>query len=225
MKSIIRNLGLLLVLGFVASAAHADTMYTLTMGPDGCTPASCNGYQFKTTVDQIDSTDYKVTFRVTNINGPSAYLQGFGLTLFADTIDATMTASDPALSSDWTVTVVDNAKFNNGNNNCGNGSNGGSFCLNVDNNGSGYLLANANDFIQFDFDVTGGTSVLDSWHIMSNGTTTASGTGGGNVFALTDDGTPTTPPPPTVSEPGTLTLFGAGMLTLGQLVRRRSKKR
>jgi hypothetical protein len=95
--------------------------------------------------------------------------------------------------------------------------------MDVTNTNGGYLLANAGDYIQFNFSVTGGSSVLSSWHIMANGTNTPTGASGGNVFALTDDGSPTISTS-SVPEPGTLSLFGTGLFAAAGLLRRRTRK-
>jgi len=216
---------LLLALCAMTTLVHADTISQLVLGPNGCsaTGASCNGYQFTTTVTQTGANAYDVAFNVANISGPQSYLQGFSLTLFSGAIDASFLSTDPALASGWTVNVVDNSKINNGNDNCGKGSNAGATCFTIDSStGLGYLLK-PEQSITFYLRVTGtapSVTMLNSWHIMGNGTKCGSGSGPncGNVFALSNDGDPI----PVVPEPASMLLFGAGFATLAAFRRRRN---
>lgn len=210
-KLVLSALCLVAAMCLVTPQLRADS---LTLGPPNCT--ACNGYQFVTTVTP-QGAGFDVSFQITNVSGPNAFLQGFGLTLFdQEPIDATFVSSNPTITSNFNISVVDNSKFNNGNNNCAQSGHDGSFCVTVSSANGGFLLG-PHGTILFNFTVTGvnGTpTVLPTWHIMANGTTTPTGTRGGNVFAVSEDGSPT----PTVPEPASLMLFGSGMLAIGRTI-------
>jgi hypothetical protein len=213
---------LLLLAALAAPLAHAD-QWQVVLGPTGCAPASCANYIFTNTVTSTATPGtYNLSFTVAQGPGASdAYLQGFGLTLFTGSSDGTFLNSNPVLPAGWVVGVVDNSKFNNGNNGCGNGNQPGSLCITINSpTGNGYLLTGGGS-ITFNFTVVGssGLGVLDTsqWHIMSTGSTCASGNNCGNVFALTNNG-----PSTNVPEPASVLLGAVGLL--GVFVRRKFRE-
>ncbi len=210
--------------------ATADT-WTLTLSPGNCgTGASCDTFSFTTTVVENSPTSFTVTFDVKNVGAgnplvfDNAYLQGFGLTLFQGSITgATVASTNPTLP-DGSYSLVPNTTFNDGNNNCKGGKAGG-LCLQVTTPGLIHLTQ-AKPEQSFTFMVTlasGSSLITDSWHIMADGTVTADGSRGGNVFALSNDGVPTDPPT-RVPEPTSMAVFGAGLIGIAQLIRRKARK-
>lgn len=193
----------------LTSPSYADT---LVLGPTDtngiCTGstsgASCGGYQFTISFDRTTSV---LTFTVQpGPNATPAYLQGFGLTMFNGTISATPSASNPAGFS-----IVNDAKINNGSGTCGNQTHPGSLCVFTP--GNGLLIGSG---LTLQFTISGWTGVQPSWHVMSTGTGCASGSSCGNVFALTNDGTPSTVP-----EPSSLVMLGSGLLGAVGVVRKK----
>ena len=221
------NIGWLIcvtLLVIVASSSAVADSYELILSPGNCgTGASCNGYTFTTNVAQQGMTNnYDVSFDVHNTSGVASYFQGFGLTLFSGSVSGSSAslAADPALASGITLTLVANDKFNNGNTRCGpQASNTGSVCVDVTSANGIYIGGPGSDQkISFVLTLSGG-AVLDSWHIMADATKLANGKGG-NVFALSNDGTPT--PPVQTPEPASMVLMALGLAGTAAF-RRRNK--
>ncbi len=210
---------LLFVVCTFASLSYADTVTTLVLGPTDtggiCTGstagASCGNYQFTISFDQTTSV---LTFTVQPGPGATtAYLQGFGLTLFNGSITATQISGPSGFTTD------PNSKFNNGNNNCGNATHPGSLCVTYTASSNAPVIPAGG--LTFQFQISGSTGLLADWHIMANGSACASGARCGNVFALTNDGAPGTTPTPAVPEPNSLVLLGSGLLSASWFVKRR----
>jgi hypothetical protein len=234
----------LAVVTFLSPVARADTYQLVLSGTPGVSPigcgsgsGTCGSFTFTTSVTQTGANTYDIVFDVKNTGQGSpltydtAYLQGFGLTLFNGSISGTTVTYTPPLVSGITAQLVDNSKTNNGgsNSHCNNSQNNtGSVCLDITSS-SGINISGAGAEQQFEFMLTlasGGSLVIapDTWHIMANGTNGPSG--GGNDFALTQDGTPyLVPPPPTppVPEPASMALFGTGLAAVSGFIRRRRR--
>lgn len=232
MKTPLLKLTLLAVtVALFAGAASADQILVLSPS-NNCGAAgqpSCATFTFTTTVHQNAPGSFNLSFQVQNATGgTTAYLQGFGLTLFNGSADGTFVNSNPALNPlSWNIGVWDNSKTDNGNSSCSAvNSHPGSLCIQVDSvpAGKGYMIAGGQG-ITFNFTVTtaASTSLLSSWHVMTAGTECESGDNCGNVFALSNKGAPTTTATQ-VPEPGSLALLGTGLLGAGGLLRRKLHK-
>ena len=119
----------------------------------------------------------------------------------------------PDISSTYNVVLQDNQEqANNGTGVCSNGSPAGHLCITVNKktDATGYLI-NPGESISFNFTLTTGpNALLSTWEVKANGTDSPNQ--GGNVFALSNTGTPTTSQVP---EPAGLALLGSGLLGFG----------
>jgi hypothetical protein len=208
-------------IALVSTSAFA-TPYQLVLSPGSCgIGASCNGYTFTTVVAQQGVTNkYDITFDIHNTSGLASYIQGFGLTLFAGSVSGNSASlvETPSLGSGITMSLVANDKFNNGNTQCGAQTNHpGSVCVDVTSvNGIAIGGPGSDQKFQFVLTLNNGP-ILDSWHIMADGTKKANGTGG-NIFAISNDGKPNRTQTP---EPASMLLMGIGLAGLSAFRKRK----
>jgi hypothetical protein len=196
-RSFLIVMGVALALCFSSRLAYADGESV-----SGC--ANCNGYSFTASITQVGtSSTYQVIYTVTNNSGPSANPYNWSLTPFSNgnavssptTPAVTLTNADGTFGGTYTGDYQTSAgKTNNGNGNC-NGSISDAFC--VQETGAGPNLTQG-QFLTFTFDITcSSCGLMSSWDFMGSGNPAGSTTG--NVYAITNWGTPTSMPEPSVA--------------------------
>ena len=178
--------------------AYADSE-TVT----GCT--NCNGYSFAASINQVGtSSTYQVIYTITNNTGPASTPYNWSLTAFDNGDGVAVPTNDPLTvtgsngldySSDYQVLA---GKTNNGNGSC-NGTIGSAFC--VKQSGTvginGLPILSSGQSLAFTFDITcTGCTLMGSWDFL--GSSNPPGRTTGNVYAITNWGTPTSVPEPSV---------------------------
>jgi len=188
---------------FSARLAYADGESVT-----GC--SNCNGYSFTATITQVGTTStYQVVYTITNNNGPASTPYNWSLTAFdnGDSVSTPiggygLTVMGPAVLSNLSGIytndyIVEAGKTNNGNGNC-NGNISSAFCV-QQNSTAGLPVLNAGQSLMFTFDINCNTNcgLLSSWDFLGSSNPPNSTTG--NVYAITNWGTPTSMPEPSVA--------------------------
>lgn len=226
MKKLIFTVCIVAAMALLPTLAHGDTLTEFdtlycTGGSNCFTTAAAAGSNYFTFASSIDehndgSFDYSLTVSTTGAT-PSAYMQSFSAQLFyggganVGTLSWGATTNSIA-ASDWGLA---SSKSNNGGTCSGNTS--GAICGsdNASSSSPPNILVTASG-ITFDIHGTSFSGTLgDPYHLMSNATLNADGSGG-NTFALTND--------VAVPEPGSMALLGTGLLGLTGLLRRKPKE-
>jgi hypothetical protein len=181
---------------FSARLAYADGESV-----SGC--SNCNGYSFTAKISSSGSS-YQVTYIITNNSGPTANPYNWSLTAFnnssivssSTTPTVSLANADGSLAGTYTGDYQASAgKTNNGNGNC-NGSVSNAFC--VQETGPGPDLTQGQS-LTFTFNITCSSNcgLMSSWDFLGSGNPAGSTTG--NVYAITNWGTPTSMPEPSVA--------------------------
>jgi len=183
---------------FSARLAYADGESV-----SGCT--NCNGYSFTASITQVGtSSTYQVMYTITNNSGPASTPYNWSLTAFDNGNGVSVPANEvPTVtgpngddSSDYQVLA---GKTNNGNGNC-NGTISSAFC--VQQNGTvgpnGLPVLQTGQSLTFTFNITcTSCGLVSSWDFL--GSSNPPGSTTGNVYAITNWGTPTSMPEPSVA--------------------------
>jgi hypothetical protein len=175
----------LLAICTYAAPSYADTQ---TVSPSNCASTSfCDGYAFSATLTNNGSSNYSLSYTITNVGGPAAHPQSWSLTLFGNQYNIGSTFSNLTITQNGTaladpsIYTVNIGKSSNsvGGGSC-NSSISGAVCV----IGSGALptLSAVGDNLKFSFDFTcTGCTELANWIFLSEGTNV---TGGGNAYAI-----------------------------------------
>jgi hypothetical protein len=170
----------------------------------GC--SNCNGYSFTATITQVGtSSTYQVQYIITNNTGPASTPYNWSLTAFGNGNTVGIPANDGLTvtgsngldyTSDYQVLA---GKTNNGNGDC-NGTISSAFC--VKQNGTvgvnGLPVLSTGQSLTFTFDITcSNCGLMSSWDFL--GSSNPPGSTTGNVYAITNWGTPTSMPEPSVA--------------------------
>lgn len=185
---------------FSSRPAYADSESVT-----GC--SNCNGYSFTATITQVGtSSTYQVKYTITNNSGPASTPYSWSLTALTNGSGVTaptggygLAVTGPSVNGSGVYTgdyVVLDGKTNNGNGNC-NGTISGAFCV-QQNSTAGLPVLNAGQSLKFTFDIScTSCGLMSSWDFMGSGNPAGSTTG--NVYAITNWGTPTSMPEPSVA--------------------------
>jgi len=183
---------------FSARPAYADGESI-----SGC--ANCNGYSFTASIGLVSGSTYQVTYTITNNSGAAATPYNWSLTSFDNGNSAIVPTNDGLTvagsngkdySSDYQVLA---GKTNNGNGNC-NGTISSAFCVQQTGTvgANGLPLLSTGQSLTFTFNIScTGCGLMSSWDFMGSGNPAGSTTG--NVYAITNWGTPTSMPEPSVA--------------------------
>jgi len=181
---------------FSARLAYADGESV-----SGC--SNCNGYSFTASIAPVSGSTYQVTYTITNNSGVAATPYNWSLTAFdhGDSISSpsglTATGSNGAdYSSAFQVLA---GKSNNGNANC-NGTISYAICVQQSRTGKLPVLGTGTGqfkSLTFTFDINcSGCGLMSSWDFLSSGNPPNNGRG--NVYAISNWGTPNSVPEPSV---------------------------
>lgn len=226
MKKLIFSAFIVAALALLPTLGHGDTIRQFQTlyctGGSTCftttAAAGSNYFTFASSIDEHNdgSFDYSLTVSETGAP-PTAYMQSFSAQLFFGSGASVGTLSwgagtNSIAAADWGLA---SSKSNNGGT-CS-GSTSGAIC-GSDNDASTSppnILVTASG-VTFDIHSTSFSGTLGdpTYHLMSNATLNADGSGG-NTFALSND--------VWVPEPGSMALLGTGLLGLAG-VRRKLKK-
>jgi len=189
-------LGVALAFCFSSRLAYADGESVT-----GC--AKCAGYSFTANITETSTGTYQVSYTITNNTGAAATPSSWSLTAFVNGDGATIPTNDNLVvtgsngvnySSDYQAEA---GKTNNGNGDC-NGSVSSAFCVQQKTGATNLPILNTGDSLSFTFDITcNGCSLMSSWDFLGSGN--PAGSTVGNVYAITNWGTPTSMPEPSVA--------------------------
>jgi hypothetical protein len=211
---------------FSAHLAYADSESV-----SGC--SNCNGYSFTATITQVGTgSTYQVVYTITNNSGPASTPYSWSLTAFNNGNLATapiggygLAVMGPVVNGSGIYTgdyFVADGKTNNGNGNC-NGTISSAFCV-QQNSTAGLPVLNAGQSLMFTFDINCNTNcgLMGSWDFL--GSSNHPGSTTGNVYAITNWGTPTSVPEPSVAFLYASTLaVGLGFAWRSRAIRRPTK--
>ena len=204
----------LLAICTYAAPSYADSQ---SVSPSNCaSTSSCDGYSFSAALTNNGSSNYSLSYTITNVGGPAAHPQSWSLTLFGNQYDIGSTFSNLTVTQNGTaltdpsIYTVNVGKSSNsvGGGGC-NSSISGAVCV----IGSGALptLSAVGDNLNFSFDFTcTGCTELANWIFLSEGTNV---TGGGNAYAISQTGQTQAVPEPSTP----ILLFCSLLAMLGML--------
>jgi hypothetical protein len=187
---------------FSARLAYADGESV-----SGC--AKCNGYSFTASITQVGTSGttstYQVIYTVTNNTGPASTPYNWSLTAFdngdgvSNSTGLSVTGPDNGNGTNYTGDYgVAAGKTNNGNGSC-NGTISSAFCVLQKSGAVGLPVLNTGQSLTFTFDINCDANcvLLSSWDFL--GSSNPPGSTTGNVYAITNWGTPTSMPEPSVA--------------------------
>lgn len=229
-RTLILSLIALVALLALPSASKADTIITLSGTGASCGGSDCFGNVITLTIHPTGGTSYVVTMTINtsgNTNAGSA-IAGVNFKFGSGITSASLISAPPGT---WT-TLVANGLNSNG---CTT-TNGSSFGCSID---SGFINASSLSAAPIVALSSGGTFTWQ-WNVTAGGTVTGNSVHIGALFGgmkstgpkthpnisfqstgIISASTAAPPPPPQVPEPGTLALFGTGLLAVAGAVRRR----
>jgi hypothetical protein len=209
---------------FSAHLAYADGESV-----SGC--ANCNGYSFTASISLVSgsTSEYKVVYTITNNGGPAAIPYNWSLTAFDNGNSVTAPAPPTVMGSNNVnysgAYQLLAGKSNNGNSNC-NGTLSSAFCVQQTGIGTLPVLGAGTGQLQslmFTFYIDcSNCGLMSSWDFLSSGN--PPGNGSGNVYAITNWGTPTSMPEPSVVLLYASTLVVGLVFTWRSRVLRRTEK-
>jgi hypothetical protein len=192
----------------LASCFSSRLAYADGESVTGC--SNCNGYSFTSTINQVGtSSTYQVTYTITNNSGLASTPYSWSLTAFNNGNLATaptggygLAVTGPVVNGSGIYTsdyFVAGGKTNNGNGNC-NGTISSAFC--VQQSGTvgpnGLPVLNIGQSLTFTFDISCiSCGLMSSWDFL--GSSNPPGSTTGNVYAITNWGTPASMPEPSVA--------------------------